>query len=150
MTGSRIQNLLEELLNRAYKNDKVKDIIAAKRKGLWRLPANFTKQGIKLAMGDLTLEGNKDSTRLYVKNRMYVPNDKNLRLFLLQQHHNPPIQGHPSYKNMLQKLLENWFRIGMARDCKQYTANCSTCRCTKAYNTQKQGLLNPLPILNQK
>ena len=83
---------------------------------------------------------------------MYVPDDEKLRLFLLQQHHDPPIEGHPGYKAMLWKLLENsgWFWFGMAKDCKRYTTNCATCRRTKAYNTKKQGLFNPLPIPNRK
>ena len=38
----------------------------------------------------------------------------------------------------------------MPRDCKQYTTNCLVCRRTKAYNTKKQGLLNPLPIPSRK
>ena len=38
----------------------------------------------------------------------------------------------------------------MPRDCKQYATNCSVCRRTKAYNTRKQCLLNPLPIPNRK
>ena len=38
----------------------------------------------------------------------------------------------------------------MPRDCKQYITNCLVCRRTKAYNTKKQGLLNPLPISNRK
>ena len=38
----------------------------------------------------------------------------------------------------------------MPQDCKQYATNCSVCRRTKVYNTKKQGLLNPLPIPNQK
>ena len=60
-------------------------------------------------MGDLILKdtGRGGSTRLYVKGKMYIPDDEKLRLFLLQQHHDPPIQGHPGYKAMLWKLLEN-------------------------------------------
>ena len=90
MAGSRIKDLLvrnswEDLLDKACQNDKVlNSIIAAKRASLWKLPAKITKQGIKLAMGDLTLEGSGRSTRLYVKGKMYVLNDENLKLFLLQ------------------------------------------------------------------
>ena len=103
-------------------------------------------------MGDLTLKdnGRGGSTRLYVKGKMYVPGDEKLRLFLLQQHHDPPIQSHPEYKAMLWRLLENWYWAGMLQDCKQYATNCLVCRRTKAYNIKKQGLLNPLPIPNQK
>ena len=112
--GSRIKNSLEDLLNKSYRNDEIANsIIAAKRAGLRKLPAEITKQDIKLAMGDLTLKGSGKSTRLYVKDKMYVPNDENLKLFLLQQHHDPAIQGHPGYKAMLQKLLENCYWLGM-------------------------------------
>ena len=153
MARSRIEDSLEDLLDRAYQNVKVLDsIIAAKQAGLRRLPADLTKQGIKLAMRDLTLKdnGRGGSTRLYMKGRMYVPGDEKLRLFLLQQHHDPPIQGHPRYKAMLRKLLESWYWARMPRDCKRYATNCSVCRRTKAYNTKKQGLLNPLLIPNRK
>ena len=151
MAGSRIENLLEDLLDIAYQNNEVlNSIIAAKRAGLRKLPAKITKQGIKLAMGDLTLQGSGRSTRLYMKSKMYVPNNKKLKLFLLQQHHDLPSQGHLEHKAMLRKLLENWYWLGMPQDCKQYATNCSTCRRTKAYNTRKQGLLNPLSIPNEK
>ena len=87
-----IENLLSKLLSKAYQDDKtMNSIIDAKQRGLQKLPADLTKQSIKFAMGDLTLKGSGSSTKLYVKSRMYAPNDKNLRLFLLQQHHNPPV-----------------------------------------------------------
>ena len=100
---SRIKNLLENLLDKAYQNNQVKSIIAAKREDLWRLPADFTKQGIRFAIENLTLidNGRGESTRLYVKDKMYVPGNEKLRLFLLQQHHDPPIQSHLGYKAML-------------------------------------------------
>ena len=136
MAGSKIKNSLEDLLDKSYQKDEiVNSIIAAKQSGLRKLPADLTKQGIKLAMGDLTLAGSGRSTRLYVRGKMYVPNEEKLRLFLLQQHHDPPTQGHPRYKAMLRKLMENWYWLGMPRDSKQYATNCSTCRRTKAYNT---------------
>ena len=48
MARSRIENSLENLLDKAYQNDKVPNsIIAAKQTGFWKLPAKITKQGIK-------------------------------------------------------------------------------------------------------
>ena len=139
MAGSRIENSLEDLLDKAYQKDEiVNSIIAAKRAGFRKLLAELTRQGIKLAMKDLTLKGSGRSTKLYMKSKMYVPNNENLKLFLLQQHHDLPTQGHPGYKAMLWKILENWYWVGMPRDCKRYATNCSTCRRTKAYNTKKQ------------
>ena len=150
-TGSKIERSLENLLHKAYQNNQfLNNIIKAKQEGLWKLPADLTKQGIKFAMGDLTLKGIRSGTRLYVKGKMYVPNGDNLRLFLLQQHHNSPSQGHPGYKAIFGKMLENWYWLGMPQDWKQYATNCATCRRTKAFNTQKQGLLNPLPVPSRK
>ena len=104
-TEFEIENLLEDLLQNAYQNDAVvNSIIAAKEQGLRKLPVELTKQGIKLAMGDLTIEGSGNARRLYVKGKMYVPNNENLQLFLLKQHHDPPAHGHPGYKAMFQKL----------------------------------------------
>ena len=109
-TGLKIKNLLEDLLDKAYQSDEVvKSIIKAKQKDLQKLLADLTKQSIKLAIGDLTLRGSGRSTRLYVKSKIYVPNDQNLKLFLLQQHHKPAMQSHPGYKAMFWKLLKNWF-----------------------------------------
>ena len=94
MSKFNSKNLLSKLLSKAYQNDKtVNSIIAAKRAGLRKPPADFAKQSIKLAIGDLTLEDDDrvSGTRLYVKGKMYVPNEEKLRLFLLQQHHDLPI-----------------------------------------------------------
>ena len=115
MAESRIENSLEDLLKEAYQDNVVNSIIDAKQQSLRKLPADLIKRGMKLAMGDLTLEGSGrgGSTRLYVKGKMYVPDNESLRLFLLQQHHDPPTQGHLGYKAMLRKMLENWYWIGM-------------------------------------
>ena len=51
---------------------------------------------------------------------------------------------------MYRTIQTNYFWFEMAKYCKQYVSNCSTCRRTKAYTVQKQGLLNPLLIPNRK
>ena len=86
--------LLEELLNKMYKDNKVvKEIIDAKPRGLQKLPKALTKNDIVLLMGDLKIE----SKRFYVKNRMYVLENEPLQLFLLQQYHDPSIHSHSGY-----------------------------------------------------
>ena len=94
---------MEDPLDEAYQDNIINSIIDAKRQNLWKLLANLIKQGMKLAMGDITLEdsGCSSSTKLYIKSKIYVPDNKNLQLFLLQKHHNPLTQGHPGYKAML-------------------------------------------------
>ena len=139
---------LEKLFNKAYKNDKImKEIIHAKAHGLRKLPTALTKKSIVLSMRDLKIGKNR---RLYVKNRIYVSENKLLQLFLLQQYHNPPIHSHSGYKAMYRTIQANYFWFEIAKHCKQYASNCLTCRRTKAYTIQKQSLLNLLPISNRK
>jgi len=47
---------------------------------------------------------------------------------------------------MYRHLIRNYYWPGMKQDSKQYADNCTICRRAKARNTQKQGLLRPLPI----
>ena len=139
---------MEELFDKAYKNNKVvKEIINAKARDLQKLPTALTKKGIVLSMGDLRISKNR---QLYVKNRMYILENEALQLHLLQHHHDPPIHGHPGYKAMYQTIQANYFWFEIAKHCKQYASNCLTCRHTKAYTVQKQGFFNPLPIPNWK
>ena len=80
-TENSVTKTLEELIEEAYERDEtVQDIIAAKKKELRKLPLNLIKRGIKLAMGDLKIENDK----LYLKERLYVPDYEPLQLHLLQ------------------------------------------------------------------
>lgn len=108
--GSKIWQLLENLLQNAYQHNKiVKNLIAAKKQDLQKIPTELARQGIKLAMKDLTIKKISSNKKLYIRNKMYVPNDQILQLFLLQQHHNSPVHSHLKFKTMLQNLQNNWF-----------------------------------------
>ena len=64
---------LEELFDKVYKDNKVvKEIINVKARGFRKLLTALTKKGIVLSMRDLKIK----SEQLYVKNRMYVPENK--------------------------------------------------------------------------
>ena len=142
-----IEGTLDDLLDEAYEADEVaQDIMEAKRKNLRKLPSHLIKKGFRCAMGDLRVTEN----RLYINKKLYAPESPALRVRILRDHHDSSLQGHPGYKAMYKALTGHYFWLNMKEDCKRYAVNCSTCRRTKAYNTKKQGLLNPLPIPNRK
>ena len=86
----------EELFANTYKNDKlIQAIIDAKIRGMRKLPRKILKQ-VKLSMGDLEVK----NSRLYMQGKIYIPDNKNVQLYLLRQQHNPSEQGHPGYKAM--------------------------------------------------
>jgi hypothetical protein len=141
--GTPPERSLEDLLSDAYENDKtVQDIIAAKERGVRKLPPHILARGIKLSMGDLEVRDN----RLWFCNRLYVPESEPLRLHIMELHHRDRHAGHPGPKAMYRHLIRNYYWPGMKQDSKQYADNCTICRRAKARNTQKQGLLRPLPI----
>ena len=104
--NDKTEKSLEELFEKAYEDNKVvKEIMDAKACNFWKLLTALTQKGIRLSMRDLKIE----SKQLYVKNRMYVLENKALQLHLLQQHHNSPIYSHPEYKALYQKIQANCF-----------------------------------------
>lgn len=139
---------LETLIAEAYERDEVvQDIMAAKARGVRRLPRHIMDKGIRLAMGDLTVRDN----RLWIdETRLFTPEDHRLRLRILEDHHRDNRAGHPGPKGMHRLLLRNYFWPGMKSDCKRYADNCTTCRRSKARNVKKQGLLQPLPVPQRK
>ena len=73
---------LEELFEKGYEDDEmVKEIMDAKAHDLWKLLTALTKKSIILSIGDLKIGENG---QLYVKNKMYVPENEILQLYLLQ------------------------------------------------------------------
>ena len=146
-TNDDSSNSLEELLETAYqKNDIVQKIMKAKSKNLRKLPEKILREGFKLILRDLKIR----EERLFYKKRLFVPHCDKLKLHLFRNHHDPPIHGHPGYREMYAKLLENYFWTTMKENCRRYAVNCSICRRSKAYNNQKQGLLAPLLIPQRK
>ena len=138
---------LDELIAEAYEQDKVvQDIMVAKERGERKLPLHIMAQGIKLAMGDLTVQDH----RLWYCDRLYVPDNSRLRLRILELHHRERSAGHPGAKAMYRLLIRNYYWPRMKQDSDRYASNCTTCRRAKARSARKQGLLRPLPIPQHK
>ena len=77
----KTEKSLEELFKKAYEdNDVIKKIMDTKARDFRKLLTALTKKDIILSMGDLKIE----SKWLYMKNRMYILENKPLQLFLLQ------------------------------------------------------------------
>jgi hypothetical protein len=138
---------LENLIAEAYANDElVQAMIKAVNEGLPRLPAPIRSQGVKLSMADLTVRDN----RLWVNERLYIPESDRLRQRIIETHHRPTTAGHPGRKGTYRKVILHYYWPRMRDDCKRYSDYCRTCARSRARNTQKQGLLRPLPIPERK
>jgi len=133
------QPSLEELITTAYNQDPVPSkIIDAVRGQDRRLPSDLAQLKIPLA------ECSERDGRLYVQDRLFVPDSHPLRLWLLRSCHDNAAAGHPGRAKTYELLSRNYYWPGMNQLVRRYVRNCHTCSRSKASRLQYQGLLRPL------
>jgi hypothetical protein len=81
---------------------------------------------------------------LLYDDRIYVPEDKDIRLDLLELHHDSPVAGHRGHARTLELLSRKYYWPGIKAQVNRYVDSCETCQRSKGH---KQGInLKPLPI----
>jgi hypothetical protein len=86
-----------------------------------------------------------DGLLLY-KNRVYVPNVRELKLAILKEMHNVAYVGHPGYQKTMAAVKGHYFWPGLKKEIAEYIARCMECQKVKAEHRHPAGLLQPLPI----
>jgi len=85
---------------------------------------------------------------VYMKERIYVPNNKNLKEEILEEHHDPADIGHPEQYRMQELIKRTYWWPGLKEDIKRYIQGCIKCQQNKVQHQQKAGELHPLEIPN--
>jgi RNase H-like domain found in reverse transcriptase/Reverse transcriptase (RNA-dependent DNA polymerase)/Integrase zinc binding domain/Chromo (CHRromatin Organisation MOdifier) domain/Retroviral aspartyl protease len=78
--------------------------------------------------------------------KLAVPDDPDLKLLLLHEHHDIPIAGHLGKDKTLDALSRTFFWPGMSRDVRQHVRTCDSCQRNKSSTQRPLGLLQSLPI----
>jgi hypothetical protein len=86
-----------------------------------------------------------DGLLLY-KNRVYVPNVRDLKLAILKEMHNVAYAGHPGYQKTVAAVKSHYFWPGLKKEIAEYIVRCMECQKVKVEHRQPAGLLQPLPI----
>ena len=82
----------------------------------------------------------------YMKGRVYVPNNKELREEILREHHDPVDIGHPGQHRMMELLKRTYWWLGLKEDVKKYVQGCFKCQQNKVQHQKKAGELYTLEI----
>lgn len=82
------------------------------------------------------------------KGRLVVPQDSKLVEVLLKEYHDSPIGGHSEEYKTYQRLMKEWFWVGMRKKVSKYVGECLVCQKQKHSSLMPAGLLQPLPIPN--
>jgi hypothetical protein len=83
---------------------------------------------------------------LLYKNRVYVPNDRELKMEILKEMHNVAYDGHPGYQKTVATVKSHYFWPGMKKEIVEYIARCMECQKVNIEHRHLAGLLQPLPI----
>ena len=64
---------------------------------------------------------------LWFEDRVYVPNDPEIRKLILQEAHDSPYSIHPRNTKMYFDLKDTFWWTGMKKDIAEYVAVCDVC-----------------------
>lgn len=69
-----------------------------------------------------------DNGILFYQGHCYIPDDKDLQLRIMQQHHDSATGGHSEHLKTLELVRCSYWWLGMSVFIKNYIAGCSTCQ----------------------
>jgi len=96
------------------------------------------KAGIKAVRGkEWQLEGDL----VLKEGKMYVPKDKELRVEIIQLHHNVLVAGHRGKWKTIEWVMRNYWWLGVMKDVGKYVEECDMCQRMKNRTEMPAGKL---------
>jgi len=83
---------------------------------------------------------------VYMKGRIYIPNNKKIKEEILKENHDSVDVGHPGQHRILELLKRTYWWPGLKEDIKKYIQGCFKCQQNKVQHQKKAGELHPLDI----
>ena len=88
---------------------------------------------------------NSDGILRY-RNRLVVPQDKDIKREILEETHRSRYTVHPGKTKMYQDLKKLYWWDGMKKEVAQFVQTCLTCQQIKVEHQKPSGLLQPLEV----
>jgi hypothetical protein len=124
--------LLKEIKDGTVRDEEMQDVITKLRNGEWK-DSRVTLGLCQEQDGLLTYEG-----------LLWVPNNDQLRLKLLYDHHDSLVAGHPGRAKILELISRNYYWPHQRQYMNRYIDHCDTCKRIKPVKHAPFGLLRPL------
>ncbi|RYO77870.1 hypothetical protein DL764_010172 [Monosporascus ibericus] len=134
---------IDALIDAAYRSSALaSDILAA----LADPACKRFKQGIRKAFRAAKADCKAVQGRIYVRDRLFVPDDDALKLQILHRSHSAAPAGHPGRFKTYDLLRRSYYWPRLSRDVATFVQGCHLCRRIKASKTSPTGFLDPLPV----
>jgi hypothetical protein len=85
----------------------------------------------------------EENGMLYFHDRIYVPNEEDLRKQILEEAHKSRYAIHPGKVKMYKDMKRVYWWTGMKKDITRCVSTCMTCQKVKAEHKKFVGLLQP-------
>ncbi|KAJ8455679.1 hypothetical protein ONZ45_g18876 [Pleurotus djamor] len=130
-----------EDIRRGIRDRRYEDAVAKAAEQLKRSRTG-TPQTLKSAEWQLS-----EGLLLYC-GKVYVPDAKDLRRRIVEQHHDTKVAGHAGRFKTLELVSWSYWWPNMSRYIGTYTRHCDTCQRMKTRRQPPMGELNPLEVAN--
>jgi hypothetical protein len=87
---------------------------------------------------------------IFYKDRVYFVPDSGLKKKILTTVHDSPLAGHQGFFKTYKQIRERFSWKGLNQDVMRHISECVTCQQNKSEHALPAGLLQPLPIPEQK
>ena len=125
---------IQEQLGKATREDGlVQRILEAVRKGT--------------SLKEITVaECSEQDGRLFYRGKQYVPEDPELQLRLIKEHHDTPLAGHPGRSKTFDLLSRRYYWRTMRKQVDRYIRSCAECQKFRTSRHASFGVLGPLSV----
>jgi hypothetical protein len=128
-----IHPINEQLENAMKEDDLAQRILEAVWKGI--------------SMKEITVAlCSEQEGRLLYRGKQYVPEDPELQLRLIKEHHDTPVAGHPGRSKTFDLLSRRYYWSTMRKQVDWYVRNCAECQKSRTGRHASFGVLRPLSV----
>jgi hypothetical protein len=133
---------LDSLITQVYEsNADAQEMVEAIRSDQKHWPKHL-KNKLKFSLAECKLIGN----RIYFRDRLFIPDDEELKLQILLNIHSSAPAGHPGKHKTTDLLRRSYFWPRLNLDAARFVRNCYLCSRSKSSRSRSQGFLKPLEI----
>jgi len=134
---------IDDLITNVYRyNRQVQDMLDALKDPEQRQWPGKLRKELRFAMSECKIIEN----RIFFRDRLFIPDDKELKLQIMTRTHSSAPAGHPGRNKTANLLTRSYFWPGLTKDVAQYVRNCHLCKRSKVSRSAPQGWLKPLEI----